>query len=67
MQDQSVLLPTIIWPYGETLIRLSLSLVLGLLIGLERERRDKEAGLRTFGLIALLGGIGGAMGKTLPY
>ncbi|TRX00050.1 MgtC/SapB family protein [Candidatus Methylobacter oryzae] len=62
MQNQSILLPTIIWPYGETLIRLLLSLVLGLLIGLERERRDKEAGLRTFGFIALLGGIGGAMG-----
>ena len=50
------------WPYIDILVRLALSLVLGLLIGLERERRGKEAGLRTFGFIALLGGLGGALG-----
>lgn len=44
--------------------RLALSLALGLLLGVERERRNKEkgegaaiAGLRTFGLVGLLGGI----------
>jgi len=63
MPDQPITLPTIIWPYDETLVRLSLSLVLGLLIGLERERRGKDAGLRTFGFIALLGGLGGALGE----
>ncbi|MDB6002354.1 MAG: magnesium transporter accessory protein [Rhizobacter sp.] len=55
-------LPTADWPYVDILVRLALSLVLGLLIGLERERRGKEAGLRTFGFIALLGGMGGALG-----
>lgn len=56
-------LPTVEWPYIDILMRLALSLALGLLIGLERERRGKEAGLRTFGFIALLGGLGGALGQ----
>lgn len=55
-------LPMAQWPYIDILVRLALSLALGLLIGLERERRGKEAGLRTFGFIALLGGLGGALG-----
>ena len=50
------------WPYLEILVRLALSLALGLLIGLERERRGKEAGLRTFGFICLLGALGGLLG-----
>lgn len=44
--------------------RLLLSLALGLLLGVERERRNKQrgdasaiAGLRTFGMLGLLGGI----------
>ena len=55
-------MPNAEWPYLEILIRLALSLALGLLIGLERERRGKEAGLRTFGFIALLGALGGSLG-----
>lgn len=50
------------WPYLETLVRLALSLALGLLIGLERERRGKEAGLRTFGFVCMLGALGGLLG-----
>jgi hypothetical protein len=45
-----------------TLLRLALALALGLFVGLERERRGKEAGLRTFGFAALLGGLGGLLG-----
>ena len=56
-------LPNFEWPYVEILIRLALALALGLLIGLERERRGKEAGLRTFGFIALLGALGGSLGE----
>jgi len=56
-------LPNAEWPYLEVLIRLALALSLGLLIGLERERRGKEAGLRTFGFIALLGALGGSLGE----
>ena len=43
--------------------RLAVALAIGLLIGLERERRKGEgstrsaAGLRTFGLVGLLGGV----------
>jgi uncharacterized membrane protein (DUF4010 family) len=45
-----------------TLLRLALALALGLFVGLERERRGKEAGLRTFGFASLLGGLGGLLG-----
>jgi uncharacterized membrane protein (DUF4010 family) len=58
----TALLPKADWPYVEILIRLALALSLGLLIGLERERRGKEAGLRTFGFVALLGALGGSLG-----
>lgn len=57
-------LPHAEWPYVDILVRLALSLALGLLIGLERERRGKEAGLRTFGFVALLGALAGAMGDS---
>ncbi|WP_158218821.1 MgtC/SapB family protein [Roseateles aquatilis] len=56
-------LPNAEWPYLEILVRLALALSLGLLLGLERERRGKEAGLRTFGFIALLGALGGSLGE----
>ncbi len=55
-------LPQADWPYSQSLMRLALGLSLGLLIGLERERRGKEAGLRTFGFIGLMGAMGGALG-----
>lgn len=44
---------------------LALALAVGLFVGLERERRGKEAGLRTFAFAALLGGLGGLLGE--PY
>jgi uncharacterized membrane protein (DUF4010 family) len=56
---------TLLWPYLPTLKRLALALVLGLFVGLERERRGKEAGLRTFGFVALIGALGGLLGG--PY
>ncbi|MFO1294553.1 MAG: DUF4010 domain-containing protein [Rubrivivax sp.] len=62
MTEGGAMLPTGSWPYTQILMRLALGLALGLLIGLERERRGKEAGLRTFGFICLLGTIGGALG-----
>ncbi len=62
MPDTGMALPQAEWPYAQMLMRMALGLALGLLIGLERERRRKEAGLRTFGFIGLLGTMGGAMG-----
>src|SRR5690242_17287355 len=55
-------------------LRLGLALAIGFLIGLERGWKDRDekegqrtAGLRTFTLIALLGGIFGALTKDQNY
>jgi uncharacterized membrane protein (DUF4010 family) len=57
---------------AETFVRLGLALAVGLLIGVERgwhERGEAEgertAGLRTFALVGLLGGISGLLSKVL--
>ncbi len=54
--------------FRETLYHLGLSLALGLLIGVERHWRERDeteghrtAGVRTFGLIGLLGGLAACM------
>ncbi|HZR45737.1 MAG TPA: MgtC/SapB family protein, partial [Candidatus Manganitrophaceae bacterium] len=57
-------LPFSHWSYLETIGRLALALAVGLFVGLERERRGKEAGLRTFGFAALMGGLGGLLGES---
>jgi uncharacterized membrane protein (DUF4010 family) len=45
--------------------RLALALLLGLLVGVERERAGKETGVRTFGLAGLLGAAGGLASEAL--
>ncbi len=55
-------LPVIDWPYLPSLQRIALAVAIGLFIGFERQRRHKEAGLRTFAFVALTGGLGGLMG-----
>ncbi|MFL5420254.1 MAG: MgtC/SapB family protein [Myxococcales bacterium] len=50
------------FPHVETIFRIGLAIGLGLFVGLEREWRHKEAGLRTFGFAALLGALGGLLG-----
>ena len=57
--DQDVL-----WPYLPTLARLALAAAVGLFVGIERERRRKEAGLRTFAFSALIGAAGGLLGDS---
>ena len=57
--------PTITWVPFASLARLFLALLLGLFVGLEREWRGKEAGLRTHALAALLGALGAMAGT--PY
>jgi uncharacterized membrane protein (DUF4010 family) len=55
----------------ELLLRLGLALAIGLLVGVERHWREREAlpgsrtaGVRTFGLSGLLGGIAGLCART---
>ncbi len=47
------------FPHLPIVFRVGLALGLGLFVGLEREWRHKEAGLRTFGFAAMLGALGG--------
>jgi uncharacterized membrane protein (DUF4010 family) len=54
--------PSASWPYVPVLARLALALALGLFVGMERQRRGKEAGVRTFAFAALLGCLGGLLG-----
>jgi len=56
-------LPDLEWPYSIVLERLVLAVLIGLFIGLERERRGKESGVRTFALAAALGTLGGLLGE----
>jgi uncharacterized membrane protein (DUF4010 family) len=56
--------PAAAWPYVPTLARLGLALAIGLFVGLERERRGKEAGVRTFAFASLIGCLGGLLGGT---
>ncbi|MFI5240049.1 MAG: MgtC/SapB family protein, partial [Gemmatimonadales bacterium] len=51
------------WPYLPTLQRIALALAIGLFAGLEREHRGKEAGLRTFAFVALIGCAGSLLGE----
>jgi len=50
------------FPHLETILRIGLALGLGLFVGLEREWRHKEAGLRTFAFAGVLGALGGLLG-----
>ena len=57
-------MPDIEWPYSIVIERLVLAVLIGLFIGLERERRGKESGVRTFALAAALGTLGGLLGES---
>lgn len=57
-------IPNFEWPYLQALFRVGLALSLGLFVGLERERRRKDAGARTFAFAALLGCMGGLLGES---
>lgn len=50
------------WPYTIIFERLLLALAVGIFVGMERQRRDKGAGVRTFGFAAVLGALGGLLG-----
>ncbi len=51
------------WPYLIIFERLFLALAVGLFIGLERQRREKGAGVRTFSIAAVMGVLGGLLGE----
>lgn len=50
------------WPYIWAIKRLALAMALGFFVGLERQRRGKDAGVRTFAFCGLLGSLGGLLG-----
>jgi uncharacterized membrane protein (DUF4010 family) len=50
------------WPFEIVLLRLGMSVAMGIFIGLEREHSQKT-GVRTFSMVALLGCMGGLMGN----
>ena len=58
------LAPTITWVPLDSLARLTLALLVGLFVGVEREWRGKDAGLRTFGLVSLLAAMGSMIGTS---
>lgn len=62
VNDASLVVSAGRWPYLPALERLGLALALGTFIGMERERRGKDAGMRTFALVCLLGAMGGLLG-----
>ena len=53
------------FPAGEIAIRAAIALVLGLLVGFERERSNKDIGVRTFAMTALLGLLATLLGPSL--
>ncbi len=53
-------IPVSQWLYLQTMQRLALAI--GFFVGLERERRGKDAGVRTFTFAGLLGCLGGLQG-----
>ncbi len=55
-------LPSAEWPYLIAIQRLALALAIGSFVGMERQRRGKEAGVRTFAFACLLGCMGALLG-----
>jgi MgtC family len=50
-------------PSTPTFVRLALALAIGLFFGIERERREKGAGVRTFAFASVLCATGGLLGE----
>lgn len=62
--DAMEVLPVKEWPYLMASSRVLLALAIGTFVGIEREQRGHPAGLRTFGLTAVLGCMGGLEGPS---
>src|SRR3984885_6102158 len=53
------------FPAVETAVKAAIALALGLLVGIEREWSNKDIGVRTFAITALLGLLGAMLGTPL--
>ncbi len=53
------------FPVGEIAVKTAVALALGLLVGFEREWSNKDIGVRTFAMTALLGLLGALLGPAL--
>jgi MgtC family len=52
------------FPVEDIAVKLAVTLALGLLVGLEREWSNKDIGVRTFAMTAMLGLLGSLLGST---
>lgn len=53
------------FPVGPIALKIAVSICIGMLIGLERKWSHKEAGIRTFSIIALLGMLAATIGQDI--
>lgn len=53
------------FPYHVVALKIAVSLGIGLLVGLEREWAQKEVGVRTFAIVALLGTLAALLGTAI--
>jgi uncharacterized membrane protein YhiD involved in acid resistance len=50
------------FPVTSIAMKMAVSIGIGMLIGLEREWSSKDAGVRTFAIVALMGGLAAVVG-----
>jgi len=55
------------FPPSAVAVKIAIALAVGMLVGFERESASKDVGIRTFGLMALLGALSVLVSAWLPW